>query len=797
MGGNAMVLSALKAAFRMVGKEFVLGENMREAVRNSKTLKKNGYLVSYDMLGEGARTTKQAEAYLKAYLSAIEECDSFSRIFENDSISVKISALHPKYELLKYEQLRTELLPRLKQIILSAKSKNIAVIIDAEEARRLDLSLLIFSELFMDDEVRYHGLGLAVQAYHKRALYVLEYLQKLAAQVNVKIPVRLVKGAYWDSEIKKYQAEGTEDYPVFTAKENTDLNYLACAKFMINNAANFYPQFATHNLVSICAIAEMTNGIDYEFQRLQGMGEDIYNELGLKCRVYAPVGEHADLLAYLIRRLLENGANNSFVNQFSSKTADELIKLPQPQEARLKLPAQVFNNRKNSKGFDIGNWQHLELLQSDKALKLEAASQSKPILKFADLMEENYLELVKILREEGRKTLQDAINEVREAVDFCRYYSLQAEHIMQPRKMAGITGEENIYQLEPRGKFVCISPWNFPLAIFTGQIVAALATGNKVVAKPAAQTPRIAQKAVELMHKAGVPKDMLELKIGEGSSVGKALVSAPDIAGVVFTGSNDTAKKIAKSILENNPALIPFIAETGGQNCMIVDSTALIEHAVDDVVLSAFGSAGQRCSALRVVYVQEDIADKFIDVLTGAMKELEVSKALSADVGEVIDAGAKESLNEHISEMKREAKLLYACTAQGEGNYIPPHLFEIKSISQLHKENFGPVLHLIRYKAAHIDDVIVEVNSTGYGLTFGIQTRIKSRAEYIASRVRSGNIYVNRSMIGAVVESQPFGGMGLSGTGFKAGGEEYLKRFCSEKVITTNTTAIGGNLDLI
>ncbi len=837
MGGNAVTYTALHSAFKILGKEFILGQDIEAAQDGAKKYKNQGFLLSYDMLGEAARTSAQAEEYLKSYMQAAESAESDSaNIFENDGISIKLSALHPRYELLKYEQLRRELLPNIAKIIDIARRRNITVTIDAEEASRLDLVLLLFSELYLDNYTRYHGLGMAVQVYQKQALPALEYLQKLSEKVKIRIPVRLVKGAYWDYEIKKAQTEGLVDYPVFTTKGHTDLSYLACAKFLLANPANFYPQLGTHNVMTIAAIMEIAQDSEFEFQKLYGMGDEVYEQVmpveKFKCRVYAPVGEQKDLLAYLIRRLLENGANNSFVNQLTQarKNFDSLLVSPfaalNNMASSLKPPAEVFNNRKNSKGYDLGSVYDVESIKQsltqtpaaekvadstleDCATAVENAtgvfdewndkqpSQRAAILeKIAESFENNHAQLLKLLMSEARRNISDSLSEIREAVDFCRYYAAQTRMNMLPRKMQSITGEENIYQLHGRGVFICISPWNFPLAIFTGQIAAALVTGNCVIAKPAEQTPKIARLAVKLMHEAGIPVNVLQLITGDGARLGAALVANPGISGVCFTGSTETARIINKSLAENNKSIVPLIAETGGQNCMIVDSTALIERAVDDMIISAFGSAGQRCSALRVAYVQEDIFNELTETLKGAMNELELSPAenFSSDVGEVIDAEAKEKLLRHIERMKQEASLLYG-SENAKGNFVPPHLFEIKSISALPEEVFGPVLHVIRYN--DLEKIIEEVNSTGYGLTFGIQTRIASRQEYLAKKIKAGNIYANRSMIGAVVESQPFGGHGLSGTGPKAGGPEYLKRFCLEKVVTVNKTAIGGNIDLL
>ncbi len=804
-GANMIVHKAFVSAFAKLGDEYVHAETIEDAVRAAQKLKKNGYLLSYDMLGEGARTYEQADNYFKSYMHAIETAEA------DDSVSIKISALHPRYELLKLEQLEKELLPILRQLIYRAKERGIKITIDAEEVRRLDLSLIIFSKLY--EEFHYEKFGLAVQAYNKRALEVLKFLATLG---NVQIPVRLVKGAYWDAEVKRAQELGLAGFPLYTAKNHSDLSYLACAKFLLDNNDKFYPQFGTHNLLTILAIDDIGGGKNYEFQKLFGMGDEVYDALQGKLRapvrIYAPVGSHDELLSYLIRRLLENGANSSFVNQLALGNDAEILRSPFAESIHAKIaqPPEIFPNRKNSKGFELGNLYEVEKIKTglatteltlgqyadasadecNEAIKRAKAAQiawnekgvnerADIIERTADLMEKNRFLLFKAIMMEGKKTIADAIGEVREAVDFCRYYSVQARTQMQPRRQAGITGEENIYSMGGRGVFVCISPWNFPLAIFTGQVVAALVTGNSVIAKPAEQTPTIAEIAVDILHRAGVPKDVLHLIFGSGELVGKTLTSSKDIAGICFTGGTDTAKRIQAS-LQNNDAIIPFIAETGGQNGMIVDSTALLEQAVDDVITSAFGSSGQRCSALRVLYVQDEIADKFIELIKGSAASLEQSANLSADMRGIIDYEAEANIMAHIARFNvREL----------------PAIIELRSITQLEKEIFGPVLHIIRFK--NIDAVIEEINSTGYGLTFGVHTRIMRRAQYLAERIRSGNIYINRSMIGAVVESQPFGGVGLSGTGFKAGGPHYLLRFCDEKVVTTNLTAIGGNFDIL
>ncbi len=759
---------------------------------------------------------------------------------------MKLSGLHPRYQLLQHERVMAKLLPRLKQILLLAKEHNIAVSIDAEESARLDMEILLFTELFADaDFDGWNGLGFVVQAYQRRAFTLIDYLTELSRKYNRRMPLRLVKGAYWDTEIKAAQVAGLPSYPVFTRKEHTDISYLACAGKILAATDCFFPQFATHNARTVCAISTMARhfGIipgQFEFQRLHGMGEALYKLVGTEhpCRIYAPVGAHKDLLAYLIRRLLENGANTSFVNLLMDDAIplDELLQDPiakarqsgmQPNVS-IPSPANLYGTRRNSPGIDLGNLVACEALAASlqaqaappafleeiaphhadklvaKGLQGFAAWPLTPVEErcrmleaAADRFEQSRDACISLLMKEGGKTLADCIAEVRETIDFCRYYAQQAR-LLTNQTLAGPTGESNILSLHPRGVMVCISPWNFPLAIFTGQVVAALVTGNTVIAKPAEQTPRIAAFAVEILHKSGVPKDALQLAIGDGKT-GAALVENPQIAGVVFTGSVETAQSINRTLAAREGSIIPFIAETGGQNCMVVDSSALLETAVDDIVLSAFGSAGQRCSAARVLFVQEDIADELTALLKGAMQELRVGSPadFATDIGPVIDAEAQSTLLTHIERMKKEAKLIAAPPTATEGNCVAPHAFEIKSIAQLGQEVFGPVLHVIRFKAEALQQVADAINSTGYGLTFGIHSRIGEQVEFFTSRIRAGNIYVNRSMTGATVGVQPFGGEGLSGTGPKAGGPHYLLRFITERTVCTNTAAIGGNLALL
>ncbi|MFV9875454.1 MAG: bifunctional proline dehydrogenase/L-glutamate gamma-semialdehyde dehydrogenase PutA [Rickettsiales endosymbiont of Dermacentor nuttalli] len=877
---DPVIRAALKKVITIMGQKFVIGENIEQALKNSN--RHPNYMFSYDILGEGARSQEQAEFYFDHYLRAIDaigDYNSAASLNKNTSISIKLSSLHPRYELLKKNRLVNELIPTLKCIITHAKNKGISVTIDAEEASRLDISLLLFEELFTDEEfVNYNGLGMAVQAYQKRAPFVIDYLADLAKKHNKIIPIRLVKGAYWDSEIKKSQMLGLEGFSVYTNKYHTDFSYLACANKMFGYSNYIYPQFATHNALTVASIISIADGRQFEFQCLYGMGKPLYDYIieheKVNCRIYAPVGNYHDLLCYLIRRLIENGANNSFVHMFASNaTEEELLQDPIKftiqnnflQSQEIKSPKTIYqDNRENSSGFDLGNMSQLENIREQVTKFMQKTWEAYPIIngkpikdgevircmqpgdlekeigkmrkasekdcdraldvsveafaywssmaikkrsaiieKIADVFQENYLELATLLMGEGGKTIADAIAEIREAIDFCRYYACESRKLMQNgQKFVGYTGESNELSLHARGVFVCISPWNFPLAIFTGQVVAALVVGNTVIAKPALQTSLIACLAVKLMHEAGVPDGALQFLPAQGSLIGNYLLKDPRIAGVAFTGSTETARSINRTLAGRDADIVPFIAETGGQNCMIVDSSALIEQTVDDIIQSAFGSSGQRCSALRVLYVQEEIADKLINLLVGAMRELTIGDThdLSIDIGPVIDRNSQDILYEHIKKMKESANFLYATEIEDEfrkmGYFVPPHAFEIKSINELSQEVFGPVLHIIRYNSKNLDQVIDEINSTGYGLTFGIQSRIAKKIEYIRDKVKVGNIYVNRSTIGAVVGLQPFGGERASGTGPKAGGPHYLLRFMLERCCTINTAAIGGNLEL-
>jgi RHH-type proline utilization regulon transcriptional repressor/proline dehydrogenase/delta 1-pyrroline-5-carboxylate dehydrogenase len=883
-GGEPVIRKAVREAMKVLSEQFVVGRNINEALKRSRDMRKKGYRYSYDMLGEVARTQKDADHYYKAYYDAISslgESKQSDDIIAGPSISVKLSALYPRYEYSHRQEAVAYLIPKVKELVLHAKQNNLSMTIDAEEADRLQLSLDIFEAIFCDPDIKdWEGLGLAVQAYQKRAFYLFDWLIHLAKGQGKRIQVRLVKGAYWDSEIKLSQVEGFSDYPVFTRKVSTDISYFACAKKMLSAQDAIYPQFATHNAYSVAAILSLMSNqyekYQFEFQNLQGMGKDLHNQIveidkmHLPCRIYAPVGSHEDLLPYLVRRLLENGANSSFVNRIADSKVpiSELIQSPVElvknydsiRNSNIPLPCDIYGSaRKNAKGMDLSDtgvlttlaesfhkaeqktWQAAPFLrtvsqgepvrspanhdyqvgvieeanQEDVQQALVSATssydawaatpveeRSQRLMVFSDLLEKNYEDLMYLAVREAGKTLPDAIAEVREAIDFCRYYAEQANKHLVDQVMPGPTGETNILRMHGRGVFVCISPWNFPLAIFIGQVAAALVTGNTVIAKPAEQTALIAALAVKLFYDAGFPEDVLQLLPGRGAVVGAALVQDPRVSGVMFTGSTETARGINQALAARPGAIVPFIAETGGMNAMIADSTALAEQLVRDVIMSAFGSAGQRCSALRLLYVQDEIADGVIEMLHGAMQELYVDNTmlLATDVGPVIDEAAQKILLAHCEKMRKKATLIFEVPlADGtdKGTYVAPQAYEIADLSMLEREVFGPVLHVLRYKKKDLDKVIDEINATGYGLTFGIQSRISETVDYIQSRMKVGNIYVNRNMVGAVVGVQPFGGRGLSGTGPKAGGPHYLLRLCTESTLTIDTTAAGGNASLM
>ena len=867
LGAKTVVAATLRAV-QLLGHQFVLGQTITEAMKvaDSSRKKTKGLRFSYDMLGEGARTDADALDYLKSYKNAIISIAAQAlntpamahNTAENDGISIKLSALHPRYEDAQHSRVMAELVPRVWGLCELAAKANINLTIDAEEVDRLELSLDVFEALLAQIAQHYpqwQGFGLAMQAYQTRALELIAHVTQIARQYKVKLMCRLVKGAYWDSEIKRAQELGLPHYPVFTHKHHTDVSYLACAKALLDAPDAIYPQFATHNAATIAAILQMAakTGTSFELQRLHGMGEGIYREV-LKnplvaCRVYAPVGAHRDLLAYLVRRLLENGANSSFVHQLTDESVgmNELLISPlrlEPHSA-FALPPQLFGDsataRKNSNGLDLTvDSMRAPLLAAygtasvptvpeyvvaaiPEALKTSltsykiwsktAVSERATILRTAaDALDAQLPTFCALLVKEAFKTWGDAVSEVREAVDFLRYYADEAERVMAPIALPGPTGETNELRLIARGPWVCISPWNFPLAIFAGQVAAALATGNTVLAKPAEQTPGVAQAMVALLHSAGVPTGALQLLHGAGETVGAALVAAPGVAGVVFTGSTQVAKIINRALAAKDGAIVPLIAETGGINAMLVDSTALPEQVADAVVQSAFRSAGQRCSALRLLCVHESIADGVIEMIQGAAKELRAGDTadLSTDVGPVIDKEAFDNIQNHLKRLEKSSKSLLNAhlavvfiassatnnIANEKQNLIPPAAFELNAISEIGAEIFGPVLHVVRW-GGDPAEVIAQINALGYGLTLGIQTRIDSRAQALARAAHVGNVYINRNMIGAVVGVQPFGGEGLSGTGPKAGGPHYLYRFCAEQTLTVNTTAAGGNVQLL
>lgn len=835
--GEPLVRSALRSGMWHMGSVFVMGNSIEEALKHSQK-RRRGLTYSFDMLGEGARSDAQAEAYFSGYLHAMQSLPEGEAMYAKDGVSVKLSALHPRLELRKRDMLRTELLPRLHALVEAARARSIMLTIDAEEATRLDITLELFTEIFTRQP--YAGLGLAVQAYQKRAPHVIKYLAMLAKKHGQRIPVRLVKGAYWDGEIKRAQVDGLEDYPVFTCKAHTDISYLACARLLMENGKYLYPQFATHNARSIASIvqyARMHGITDFEFQRLHGMGEALYEtiaDVAPRLRVYAPVGRPEQLLSYLIRRILENGANNSFVRGQYSAPLEELIRdsfaVTPEKDPSIPLPKNLYAPRINSPGFDLGNAYSLKKLDEsfthflppsqdipkvapEQAIQIaqqgfeewrrvEVEKRACILEKAAELFLLHQQELMHIAMEEAGKTIADAIAEVREAVDYCRYYAMEARRILRPQLLPGVSGERNILSLHPRGIVTCISPWNFPLAIFIGQVAAALAAGNSVLAKPAEETPHMAALAVRLLHEAGIPYNALQLVPGPGETVGRALTQNARIAGLVFTGGTDTARSINQALAEKAGPIVPFIAETGGQNCMIIDSSALLEQAVDDVIASAFGSAGQRCSSLRVVFVQQDIMQGFKTLLTGAMHKLVVGRAgdVATDIGPVISAPAYRMLKSHVDAMSHKGRLIAVAPLPdnaAERLLFAPHAFEIPSIDILPGEIFGPVVHVIAYRAGELDKVVDHINATGFALTFGMHSRIDASIHQVCARVRAGNIYINRSIIGAVVGSQPFGGFGLSGTGPKAGGPHYLTRLCAERTETVNTAAIGGNIELL
>lgn len=837
--GEPVVRTAVGQSMIELGRQFVLGRSIEEATKRGAGMEAKGYTYSFDMLGEAARTEADARRYHLAYsdaITAIAPACTSKDIRENPGISVKLSALHPRYEFPQRKRVMAELTARARSLALLAKSANMGFNIDAEEADRLDISLDVIEAILSDESLAdWDGFGVVVQAFGPRALPVLQWLYDLATRLDRRIMVRLVKGAYWDTEIKRAQALGLDGYPVFTQKANTDVSYIACARALLGMTDRIYPQFASHNAHTAAAIVHMAGDQRdaFEFQRLHGMGESLHDtvkrEYGTRCRIYAPVGKHQDLLAYLVRRLLENGANSSFVNQIvdESVPASAVAADPFPRAGsanpRIPKPADIYgDDRRNAKGWDLtdpvdiagldqarapfaaATWQaapthgggrsgqevlnpadpadlvgrvvnateaevHNAIVRARQAFAAwsarPAAERAALVERVADLYEANAPELFEILAREAGKTLLDAIGEVREAVDFCRYYAAETRHFGDAER--------------GRGTFVCISPWNFPLAIFTGQITAALASGNTVIAKPAEQTPLIAARAVALMHEAGLPDDVIQLLPGDGAVVGAALTGDPRVDGVCFTGSTDTARRIQRAMAETGAADAPLIAETGGLNAMIVDSTALPEQAVRDIIASAFQSAGQRCSALRCLYVQREVKDRLLDMLFGAMDQLKLGdpRLLSTDIGPVIDAEARDGIEAHCATATGAGRLLKRLKAPAIGTFVPPTVLAVDGIEDLEREIFGPVLHVATFGPDELENVVDRVNAKGYGLTFGLHTRVDARVQQVVDRVKAGNLYVNRNQIGAIVGSQPFGGEGLSGTGPKAGGPHYLSRF--------------------
>ncbi len=877
--GLPTVRAALRQAMRVMGSHFVLGQSIEDALARAGSRAGRLFRYSFDMLGEGARTARDAERYQASYAAAIAAIGNAAGnkpLPDRPGISVKLSALHPRYEAVSRARVMDELVPRVRELARAAAIRGLNFTIDAEEADRLELSMDVLAAVAADRRLeKWDGFGLAIQAYGKRALAAIDYTGELAARLDRRFMVRLVKGAYWDTEIKRAQERGLPDYPVFTRKPMTDLNYLACAERLLAQRPRIYPQFATHNALTVASVMDRAGGTQgYEFQRLHGMGDALYGALleqhpGIGVRTYAPVGVHVDLLAYLVRRLLENGANSSFVSVSADASVPvaELLRRPgdivgSPERARhagLPMPQGLYGaERRNSAGVEFGHTASLDKLLAEIArdtARVDAASlidgRRRPgvarqvvsphdavsvigsvvdatggdgeaamaaavagfrawaetaadgravvLERAADLLEARRGRMLYLLAAEGGKTLDDGLAELREAVDFLRYYAVQARALYgEGEILPGPTGERNTLRRRGRGVFVCISPWNFPLAIFVGQVSAALASGNSVVAKPAEQTPLVAHEAVRLLHEAGVPAGALHLVLGDGA-VGARLVGHARVAGVAFTGSTEVAWAINRALADKRGPIVPLIAETGGINAMIVDATALPEQVVDDAVMSAFRSAGQRCSALRLLAVQEDVADKVIAMLAGAAAELKLGdpRDPATHIGPAIDEEAQARLRAHIARMSAHAKTHYAGEAPAAGYFVAPHIFELKKPEDLAEEVFGPVLHVVRYKAAVLDGLLDALDASGYGLTLGIQTRIDAGAARIAERLAVGNVYVNRNMIGAVVGVQPFGGSGLSGTGPKAGGPDYLRRFGVEQTISINTAAAGGNAVLL
>jgi RHH-type proline utilization regulon transcriptional repressor/proline dehydrogenase/delta 1-pyrroline-5-carboxylate dehydrogenase len=881
--GEPVVRTAVREAMKILGRNFVFGRTIDEALQRAKPERARGISHSFDMLGEAAKTYPDAERYAQSYRNALDRIAKEAKggFRSSPGISVKLTALHPRFEYTHADE--AHVIPVVRELALKAAKADVHFTIDAEEADRLELQMDVFEALLADDELfadGWGGFGIAIQAYQKRAAPLVDWVIEAARAHGRKLMCRLVKGAYWDTEIKLAQVGGLTDYPVWTRKVATDVSYLACAKKMLAAPDAIYPAFATHNANTIGQVKALAAGREFEFQRLHGMGEELYEELAklerhlgdapTPVRIYAPVGSHKELLAYLVRRLLENGANSSFVNRIADEqvSVDELVRDPVAELEALEpkrnpkiiLPPDLFGaGRRNSAGVDLSDplvreplLERLKALDArswtakpglgkgqaraivsphdhrihvgttfeatadevDRMVRAGHAAQvdwdalggevrARLLERTADLYEAHAEEFFSLCIREAGKTLIDAVLEVREAVDFLRFYASEARRqFTRPLPLPGPTGEQNELRLHGRGVIAAISPWNFPLAIFTGLTSAPLAAGNAVIAKPAGQTPLIGALAVELMHQAGIPKDVVQLAPGSGRVVGGTLTAHPLLAGVVFTGSTETARTINRTLAERDGPIIPFVAETGGQNAMIVDSSALPEQVTRDVISSAFQSAGQRCSALRVLFVQEDVADSMIKMIAGAMEALNVGDPgdLATDVGPVIDEAAKKVLDDHLDWLDKNAKKICRLEPPKEaahGCFVPPAFYEIKSISQLNQENFGAILHVIRFPGDELGKVVEAINTTGYGLTLGLQSRIDTVRDYVEEHARVGNFYVNRNQIGAVVESQPFGGEGLSGTGPKAGGPHYVARFAIERVTCIDTTAAGGNASLM
>src|SRR5215467_1483343 len=877
--GLPAVRTATRQAMRLLGSHFVLGQTIEEALERASQREGNRY--SFDMLGEGARTGADAARYLDAYAAAIAAIGASAgdnALPDRPGISVKLSALHPRFVAISRTRVLDELAPKLLELARKARDHDLNFTVDAEEADRLELTLDVIAAVLNDPSLRgWEGFGLAVQAYQKRAAAVIDWLAERAHAVRRRLMVRLVKGAYWDSEVKRAQERGLPDYPVFTRKAMTDLSYLHCTRKLLALRQWLFPQFATHNALTVASVIEDAGGVaGYEFQRLHGMGEVLYQTLldelpEAAVRVYAPVGGHRDLLAYLVRRLLENGANSSFVAVAAdpSVPVDTILRRPQSwigdaahaRHPRIPLPRDLYGPaRRNSMGVEFGDRSSFEAFVAE-VRGADAPAEAAPLIdgivyngverlicspidgsvvgharegdgglarsamaaaqvafpswqatpveeraavleRAADLLERRRGHLISLMQREGGKTLDDALAEHREAVDFCRYYAVEARRALAPEAMPGPTGESNELRCRGRGVFVCISPWNFPLSIFLGQVSAALVAGNTVVAKPAEQTPLVAAECVRILHAAGIPLAALALMPGDGK-VGAALVADARVAGVAFTGSTEAARAINRALAAKDAPIVPLIAETGGINAMIVDATALPEQVTDDVVASAFRSAGQRCSALRLLCVQEDVADRIIEMIAGAARQLQLGdpREPSTHVGPVIDDDAKDRLDRWIDVMHQQGRVRFrwdeAQALPSAGTYVPPAIIMLERAADLREEVFGPILHVVRWRSGKLDALLEEIAANGYGLTLGIHSRIDATVDHVVARLAHGNVYVNRSMIGAVVGTQPFGGVGLSGTGPKAGGPNYLRRFATEQVVTINTAAAGGNASLL